>query len=260
MKLARAWNLPFRNHAYRAWYDAISEFSGLLFSEFYCMNYGYAPGAEEGGLERFQLGLYDFLAAQTRVRDARILEVGCGRGGGAARLHATHGARSVTGLDVSESAIEASSCRFRDPGLRFLAGDAAALPFEDASFEVVFSVESSHCYPDVEVFLSEAHRVLIADGVLLLADFRRREDAGAVEAQIASSRFKVLQRVDITPNVVAALEADDDRKRYLIDSSRAVPDFIRGSIHHFAGCLGTPMYEDFRTGRRRYFVYSLAAS
>lgn len=259
MKLARAWDLPFRDRAYRAWYDAISELSELLFTNFHCMNYGYAPALESAGAERFQLGLYDFLASLTPLQGKRLLEVGSGRGGGAAHLRRVHETGDLTGLDLSERAIEASQARFEDPGLRFVPGNAEALPFEDASFEVIFNVESSHCYPDVGAFLDEARRVLVDDGVLLFADFRHAKDVSDVEALVAGSRFKVQQRADITQNVLTALEADDARKRELIDTSSVVPTLIRGSIHHFAGCVGSPMYEDFRSGRRVYFAYALTA-
>lgn len=259
MKLARAWNLPFRDRAYRAWYDAISELSELLFTDFHCMNYGYAPAPEGAGAEPFQLGLYDFLASLTPLHDKRVLEVGSGRGGGAAHLRRAHGAGDVTGLDLSERAVETSQARFEDPGLRFVPGNAEALPFEDASFDVIFNVESSHCYPDVGAFLDEARRVLVDDGVLLFADFRHAEDLNDVEALVDGSRFKVQQKMDITQNVLAALEADDARKLELIDTSSVVPTLIRGSIHHFAGCIGSPMYEDFRSGQRVYFAYSLTA-
>lgn len=259
MKLARALNLPFREHAYRAWYDGISELSELLFGDFHCMNYGYVPAAEGAGPERFQLGLYDFLATLTPLRDKRVLEIGSGRGGGAAHVRRTHGASDVTGVDLSERAVDASRARFDSMDLHFLSGNAEALPFDDASFDVVLNVESSHCYPDVGAFLEETRRVLTDDGVLLLADFRRSEEAADVDALVASSRFEVEQRMDITKNVLAALEADDARKREMIDTSSAVPNLIRGSIHHFAGCIGSPMYEDFRSGHRTYFAYALRA-
>lgn len=258
MKLARAWDLPFRERAYRAWYDSISELSEFLFGDFHCMNYGYAPALESGGLERHQLALYDFLASLAPLRDKRVLEVGSGRGGGAAHLRHRHGARDVTGLDLSERAVEASRARFDAAGLRFVSGNAEALPFDDACFDVLLNVESSHCYPDLGAFLAEARRVLVDDGVLLLADFRHREDVGEVEDQVDRSRFEVQQRMDISRHVVAALEADDARKRRLIDANSTLPAFLRGSIHHFAGCIGSPMYEDFRSGRRVYFAYLLA--
>ncbi|MAE94230.1 MAG: methyltransferase type 11 [Deltaproteobacteria bacterium] len=259
LKLARALGFPVRERGYQVWYDTISELSELLFSDFHCMNYGYAPAPESAGPERHQLGLYDYLALQAPLRDKRVLEVGSGRGGGAAHVLHAHGARAVTGLDLSERAVEASRARFDGAGLRFVPGHAAALPFGDSSFDVLINVESSHCYPDVAAFLAEARRVLVAEGVLLLADFRHREEVGDLEAQVAQSGFKVGYQRDITPHVVAALEADDARKRNLIDSGSAIPDFLRRPIYHFAGCKGSPMYEDFRSGRRVYLAFALAA-
>ena len=258
MKLTRAWKLPGREQAYRAWYDAISEFSELLFADFHCMNYGVAPVADPDAHEAFQLGLYDLLAGFEPLAGCRVLEVGSGRGGGAAHVGRTHGARAVEGLDLSARAVEMSRAAFEAPGLRFTVGAADRLPFEDASFDVLLNVESSHCYPDVEAFLGEARRVLTPDGALLLADFRHRDEAADLRDQAERAGFRVSHEEEITKRVIDALDADDARKRRLIDACPAVPSAVRGSIRHFAGCKGSPMYEDFRAGRRVYLAYRMA--
>ncbi len=260
MKVARAWNLPFREHAYRAWYDAINDFSGLVFADFQCMNYGYAPAAATAAAERFQLALYDFLAhlrGPGTLQAARVLEVGSGRGGGAAHLRRLYDTGAVVGVDLSRRAIEASCARHSADGLRFAVGNSENLPFADRCFDVVLNVESSHCYPDPSAFLRETQRVLTSDGVLLLADFRHATEVKLLDEQIAGAQFEVLERHDITGRIVAALEADDARKRAMIDSLPAVPAPVRASIRHFAGCLGSPMCEDFQNRRRVYLAYAL---
>ena len=65
----------------------------------------------------------------------RFLDVGTGAGGLAARA-AARGA-SVVGIDVAEEAVE--QARTAAPGAEFAVADAQALPFEDASFDVVAS-------------------------------------------------------------------------------------------------------------------------
>jgi SAM-dependent methyltransferase len=60
--------------------------------------------------------------------------------------------------------------------LRFELGDAAALPFADASFDVVASRLSAHHYADPAGALREAARVLAKGGVFLLSDTIAPED------------------------------------------------------------------------------------
>ncbi len=68
-------------------------------------------------------------------------------------------------------------CRrhYTNPGLSFETGDAQAMPFADASFDIVFNVESSLNYPDFDAYLREVDRVLKPGGRFLIADYRRRK-------------------------------------------------------------------------------------
>ncbi len=258
MLLARSAGLPFRDRAYRAWYDAISEFSEVLFEDFYCMNYGYAPSRSVGP-ETYQLGLYDYLATFEPLTGRSILEVGSGRGGGAAHIHRAHGAREVTGIDLSAPAVRASEERFSAPGLTYQTGNAEHLPFPDDRFDVLLNVESSHCYPDIAAFLGEARRVLRPGGSLLLADFRHKAEVHLIGDTAERVGFKVAHQSEISANVLEALESDDLRKRKMIDACPAVPKVVQGSIRHFAGCIGSPMHRDFQSGERVYLAYRLVA-
>jgi demethylmenaquinone methyltransferase/2-methoxy-6-polyprenyl-1,4-benzoquinol methylase len=85
---------------------------------------------------------------------ARTLDVACGTG-----FLTRHLNGSVTGLDQSERMLEIA--RERVPHGRFVAGDAMQLPFEDGSFDRVFT---GHFYGHLEdgareAFLAQAHRL-----------------------------------------------------------------------------------------------------
>jgi SAM-dependent methyltransferase len=105
-------------------------------------------------LARFVRGLPD-------VRDA--LDLGCGDG----RLTKEIKAERVVGADVSERAL--SRARGRMPEAEFvqLTPDEP-LPFLDGSFDLVVSVETIEHVRDVQLFLSEARRVLRPGGTLAL--------------------------------------------------------------------------------------------
>jgi SAM-dependent methyltransferase len=163
------------------------------------MNYGYvdeSPGAQPIPLDpadepdRCCLQLYHHVASAVDLRGRDVLEVGSGRGGGAAYLHRSFAPRSTTGVDFSDRAVAFCRDAHRHPGLDFVHGDAEALPFEDARFDAAINVESSHCYGDMGRFLAEVHRVLRPGGHLLWTDFRPPAQVGgcARTSRAAASR------------------------------------------------------------------------
>jgi ubiquinone/menaquinone biosynthesis C-methylase UbiE len=140
-------------------------------------------------------------------------------------------------------------------GLEFRVGDAERLPFEDGSIDAVINVESSHCYPSFDRFLAEVRRVLRPGGHFLYADFRAQESISSWEKSLNKSGLLLLQQSDITVNVVAALERDNERKLALID--RLVPKPLRASFLDFAAVKGSALFEGFRTGRMLYRSFVL---
>lgn len=94
---------------------------------------------------------------------ARVLEVGCGTGVGAAELLAA--GYEVTALDVSQAALERA--RAIAPRATLVRADACDLPFEDASFDAVRLTRVLQHIDAPERALREAYRVLLADGALV---------------------------------------------------------------------------------------------
>lgn len=143
----------------------------------------FAAGAEPGSREYFdtarawrtahdvpwQYALIPF--AEWRGRD--VLEVGCGAGFDAHEI-ARHGAR-YTGIDIAPENVARTQRQFELADLpgTVLEADAEALPFGDASFDVVFSSGVLHHVPSIERALSEAARVLRPGGELWLLVYHR---------------------------------------------------------------------------------------
>jgi ubiquinone/menaquinone biosynthesis C-methylase UbiE len=104
---------------------------------------------------------------------ARVLEVGCGPGHLAIRLAADH-RLSVVGLDLDPAMIERALTNARrsgvDPEPEFVVADVAALPFADASFDLVVSTLSMHHWDDPAAGLAEIARVLVPGGRALIWD------------------------------------------------------------------------------------------
>ncbi len=73
----------------------------------------------------------------------------------------------ITCLDYSEDMMSAARQRAGSMGLgnvRFLQGDVGRLPFDDASFDVVLSLNGFHAFPDKEAAWRETFRVLKPGG------------------------------------------------------------------------------------------------
>lgn len=103
-----------------------------------------------------------------------VLEVGCGSGI-AVQLFAEAGA-NVTAVDLTPWAVETTEARLRAFGLpgEVLEADAERLPFENESFDLVFSWGVIHHTTDMERALGELVRVCRLGGTIVLMLYHRR--------------------------------------------------------------------------------------
>src|SRR5437764_4371538 len=104
----------------------------------------------------------------------KVLDIGSGAGLLAHELAAEVGAAgSVDGIDPSESMLALARRRRPPDGaaeLRFVAGDACALPFADGSFDAAVATQVYEYVQDLPAALGEAFRVLRPGGRLLVLD------------------------------------------------------------------------------------------
>ena len=139
-------------HDVRAYYD---DFSG-----------SYDRGRDRGYhamIDEIEAGAVIELA-----RDRDVLEVGCGTGlvlDRVARL-----ARRAEGVDLSPGMLAHARAR----GLSVREGDATALPFEDASFDVVYAFKVLAHVPAIDRALAEMFRVVRPGGHVLVEVYNRR--------------------------------------------------------------------------------------
>ena len=249
----------------RSWYEAIAWFDRR--GEILFLNHGYAPVEGDGrsvdlGPEdepnRYAIQLYHHVAGGTDWTGRDALEVASGRGGGAAYLMRAFRPRSFRAVDLAASGIAFSRRTFQIPGLTFEVGDALHLPVPDGSVDIVLNIESSNNFPGKAAFFREVARVLRPGGHFLFADYRRGPDVERLRRRLAASGLEIERELDISRNILRALELDDARKQRIIDER--VPKPLRSAARRFAFVRSGEgdEHSNFARGEKVYLSFVLS--
>ena len=242
---------------WRWWYQRLAKRDAWGTLNF--MNYGYIDEnppklIEEDEKSRLFIQLYNMNIRDLEIEGKQVLEVGSGRGGGASWIARTFSPKMLTAIDYSPEAAKMCSKKFSQiSNLRFFEGNAMKMNFDDNLFDVVYNVESSHCYSDMAAFSREAFRVLKPGGYFAWTDFRDKKGLKIVEESFSMAGFKTIKETEITPEVVAALDQISEDKKEMI--GKGTGRFIRRSFETFAGVKGTPVYESFQNKSLGYYHY-----
>ena len=139
-------------------------------------------------------------------RPLTVLDLGSGTGRFSPALAETFGG-PVYGVEPSERMRAIAEAQGVHPGVRYLAGEAAAIPLPDMSVDLVLMFLSFHHVPDHAAAAHEIARVLKPDGrVLVRSTFARRIHDLWWRAFFPSSR-QIEERMFPTAEETAALFA-----------------------------------------------------
>jgi NAD(P)-dependent dehydrogenase (short-subunit alcohol dehydrogenase family)/SAM-dependent methyltransferase/acyl carrier protein len=243
--------------SYRQFYDDVTrklEQTGVAEASFF-LNYGYIS---RGKGDEAQLEVRDGVFNPSSVRLAfeligradlhghRVLDVGCGRGGTVALL-ADRFDIGVIGVDLSPEAIAFCRRTHRNPLVRFEVGDAEHLPVDDASFDVVTNIESSHTYPNLRAFYAEVARVLVKGGVFFYTDLLPVPRWMEVRALLGPLGLTIKDDREITPNVLASCDEVAATRAQAFGGGNA-------AIDNFLAVPGSMVYEQMRSGAWQYRI------
>lgn len=249
--------------SYRQFYDAVSaQLNASVFGKYsFFLNYGYVP---DGSPEYAAVELPDHFINKNSVKlvlevigdcpvdGRRVLDVGCGRGGTIYTLKTFFNADTLTGLDLSPTAIDFDRSAHGDERTSFHEGDAEHLPFVDEYFDIVTNIESSHSYPNIHRFYSEVHRVLRPNGYFLYTDALATQQFAASRAYLDHLGFELERDRDITRNVLLSCDDVSESRVQAFDSRND-----QELMQNFLATPGSQVYEDLRAGRWEYRILKL---
>jgi ubiquinone/menaquinone biosynthesis C-methylase UbiE len=118
--------------------------------------------------ERYRAEPFVHSVAQfTRWSGKKVLEIGVGAG--ADHLQFARAGADLSGVDLTDAAIQITRAHLAAHRLHsdLRRADAEHLPFDDASFDLVYSWGVIHHAPHPELVISEIHRVLRPGGTFL---------------------------------------------------------------------------------------------
>jgi ubiquinone/menaquinone biosynthesis C-methylase UbiE len=159
--------------------------------------------------------------------------------------------KSYVGIDLSAGNVALASKRYeKTTALKFQCADAQSLPFRERSFDVVINIESSHYYADRARFFAEVGRVLAPGGWFLSTHIVEPPDD--VSAETVLGGMEIIERQDVTENVVRAMEIESDLRKALIEQQ--VPEEGRAMYEAIFGTTETDTYRKFRDRAYLYHI------
>jgi len=124
-------------------------------------------------INRLAAGLLDLHQAGPYAAENRLLDIASGRGGAAVHARRRYGLQ-VVGVDITPYNARRAAANAREkkvwPEVRFSMGNSLKLPLANASFPLIWCIESPAHFPDKPTFLKEVARILKPGGAFTFAD------------------------------------------------------------------------------------------
>ncbi len=170
------------------------------------------------------------LARGIGLDNSAVLDVGCGIGG-PSRMLADDFNCKVTGIDLSHEFIRTASALSRLVGLQdkteFVQASALDLPFEDASFDVVWTQHVQMNIKNKSKFYSEIDRVLSTKGTFVYYDIFRKNGED-VDYPVPWADDASLSFLDTPANMQCILRELGFRKIQSTDQTYEGSQFLMG--------------------------------
>lgn len=163
--------------------------------------------------QRYQIEWHIPLVAKFgQYRNKDVLEIGCGIGTDGLQF-AKSGA-NYTGIDLSPQAVKTTKERFSLFGVKgkIEVANAEELPFEEESFDHVYSFGVIHHSPHTERIIEEIYRVLRPGGTICIMVYNKSSINYYIEIMFLRKIFRWLLIPKFAPGLISSLTGLDETK------------------------------------------------
>jgi len=173
------------------------------------MHHGYYVPETRTDHQQAQIDMIDKVLEWSHVADDEddatnnnkpksMVDVGCGIGGSSRHIARKYGC-TTQGLTLSPYQANRANELAKEQGLQdscqFQVADALDMPFENDSFDLVWSLESGEHMPDKEQFISELFRVACPGGRIIIVTWCHR-DFNEGETSLTKKETKLLAKIN----------------------------------------------------------------
>lgn len=165
------------------------------------MHHGYYIPENRTDHQQAQIDLIDEVLKWAGVEGekvARVVDVGCGVGGSSRHIARKY-ACTAQGITLSPYQAKRGNELAKEQGLQetasFQVADALDMPFEDSTFNLVWSLESGEHMPEKPKFVNEMFRVAQPGGRIILVTWCHR-DLEKDERSLTKKENKLLDKIN----------------------------------------------------------------
>ena len=228
-------------------------------------NSGYLPidesfiDAPEFQAEAHSAMMYHFVA-RTLVQDimpspSKILDVGCGQGGGVRYLAQLYENASITGTDRSAGAVLRARRHLRgQANVQIRKTPVHGSGMIGTGYDLIVGI-GTPTYVGLSRFVAESQRHLAPGGVVSIMGGYRHGDHTCIRDELANASANAGMILhdyrDILPNTFAALTADIPRRERALAQ---VPAPFRGLARRWTDMPGSREYLEYQNGLRADFA------
>lgn len=223
------------------------------------LNWGFVPDDDAAVVQSRMMNNNALrLLAETigdyRLDGAKLLDVGCGRGGSIKWIQQQYDPGFIVGLDITEPHIAFCQAANRHPNTCFAVGDAENLPFGKETFDTVLCLESSGAFVDMERFFDEVHRVLEPGGAFLYAGVLDADKFARCERYMADIGFDFIRKRDITSNVLRSCEQTALK---MFQAYGEMEEEEQEALRETLAVPGSRLYNELEQGVKLYQILTL---
>lgn len=229
------------------------------------LNYGYKPNNNKQYsriklpsecMNKWSTKLTLEVIGDVDLNGKKIIEIGCGRGGNIVTMKKYFDSEVIVGVDLCEASIKFCKSHHRLKKVFWCVGDAEYLNFKSNSFPIVFNLESSHAYPNLNKFYHEVFRILKTGGYFLYSDLFKSDRFLLCKQYLLDLGFIIERDHDITSNVLSACNdiASNRMNAFSHSSENSV------GLEEFLAVPGSIFYEEMKKGTRTYRILKLRKS